>query len=261
MADILGERDDAIPDIKTRVAEPSRESQLPKRFYKVVAIAEVEEGFGVVLDERPVRTPGKALLASTSKDVADMLAGEWDAQGERIEPMTMPVTRLLNTAIDGVATEMQAVQEDIIRFAGTDLLCYRADGPDALVTRQMERWDPVLDWAQTALNARFELAAGVMHQPQPEATIAAFSTHVGMVNDPAVLAATHVMTTLTGSAIIAMAALKGELDLEMAWSIAHLDEDWNIEQWGEDEEAAARRAVRFRDMKAAYEVAQAVSNA
>ncbi|MEL7272520.1 MAG: ATP12 family protein [Pseudomonadota bacterium] len=260
MADILGERDSAIPDIKTRVAEPTRESQLPKRFYKTAAVLEEADSFGVALDKRPVRTPGKALLASTSRDVAQMLAAEWDAQGERIDPMTMPVTRLLNTAIDGVATEMQAVQEDIIRFAGTDLLCYRAEGPDGLVQRQMEQWDPVLDWAQNALNARFELAAGVMHHAQPEATIAAFSTHVGMIDDPAVLAATHVMTTLTGSAIIALAALHGALDLDTSWRLAHLDEDWNIEQWGEDEEAAARRAMRFRDMRAAFDVAQAVQN-
>lgn len=258
MSDILGDRDSAIPDIKTRVAEPSRESQLPKRFYKTAAVAEHDDGYGVVLDERPVRTPGKALLSSASATIASIMADEWAGQGDRIDPMTMPVTRLLNTAIDGVATEMQAVQEDIIRFAGTDLLCYRAEEPESLVARQMEQWDPVLDWAQDALNARFELVAGVMHQAQPQATIAAFSTHVGMVNDAAILAATHVMTTLTGSAVTAMAALHGAVDLEQAWLIAHLDEDWNIEQWGSDSEAIERRAIRFRDMKAAFDVARAL---
>lgn len=250
MSDILGERDPSVPDTPTRVAEPSRESQLPKRFYKSVNVFEGDD-FQIQLDGKPVRTPGKAVLASSSKDIADKIANEWDAQGERIDPMTMPVTRLTNTAIDGVASDMQAVKEDIIRYVGTDLLCYRAGGPEDLVDLHRKHWDPVLDWAQSSLSARFNLAEGVMHVEQPPESIAAFSVHVGAIDDPLVLAGTHVVTSLTGSALISMAVVKNELSVDEAWSIAHVDEDWNISLWGEDFEASERRAKRFIDMQAA----------
>jgi len=259
MADILGERDDNIPDRPTRVAEPSRESQLPKKFYEAAEIAEEDGLFKVLLDGRPVRTPGKSLLQLPSKAVMVSIAAEWHAQEKHIDPMTMPVTRLINTAIDGVATDMQAVKEDIIRYAGTDLLCYRAEAPDQLVEQQNQLWDPVIDWAQNALSARFELAAGVMHIDQPPESISAFSVHVGQIDDPAVLAATHVVMTLTGSAILAMAVCKGHLECENAWKLAHVDEDWNISLWGEDEETSERRAKRFLDMNAACEVIKAMA--
>jgi len=259
MADILGERDSAIPDVKTRTAEPSRESQLPKRFYKEVTVESGDNGFTILLDGRSVKTPGKALLASPSKEIADLLATEWAAQAERIDPMTMPVTRLANTALDGVAVEMQGVKEDIVRYSGSDLLCYRADGPEPLIERQMKHWDPLVDWCQASLGARFELAQGVMFHDQPPESIAAFSAHVGLLNDPMVLACAHVITSLTGSAIIAMAVVKDACSLEEAWIAAHVDEDWNIEQWGEDHEAKERRAARFEDMKAAYTCIRALT--
>ena len=251
MGDILGDRDEAVPDRPTRVSEPSRESQLPKRFYKQAGVADEDGQFAVVLDNRQVRTPGKASLAVPSEIIAQSIADEWHAQGERIDPMTMPLTRLVNTAIDGVANEMQGVKEDIIRYAGTDLLCYRVETPDGLVARQIEHWDPLLEWAQTTLGTRFVLAGGVMHVVQPVESIAAFSTHVGLIDEPLVLASAHVVTSLTGSAILAMAVVKGELGAEEAWQIAHLDEVWNEEQWGEDAEATERRSKRFVDMKAA----------
>lgn len=254
MRDILGERDSAIPDQPTRVSEPSRESQLPKRFYEKAAVTEGDGGYTIILDGRSVRTPGRNLLAVGDRALAGEIAAEWQAQGERIDPMTMPLTRLLNTALDGVANEMQAVKEDIVRFAGTDMLCYRAGEPTGLVARQNELWDPVIDWAASALGMRLVLAEGVMHVDQPPESLAAFSTHVGLVDDPLSLAALHVVTALTGSAVMAMAVLKGELDAERAWQIAHVDEDWNISQWGEDAEAAARRAARFTDMQAACRV-------
>ncbi|MEL6744973.1 MAG: ATP12 family protein [Pseudomonadota bacterium] len=257
MRDILGERDDAIPDRPTRVAEPSRESQLPKRFYETAGVLEDGGVYAVVLDGRSVRTPGKAKLVFQSGIVAQAVSDEWAAQSARIDPMTMPLTRLANTAVDGVATDPQAVKEDIIRYAGTDLLCYRADSPDALVQRQRERWDPVLDWAQTALSVRLILAEGVMHVAQPPESIAAFGFHVNAVEDAMELAALHVMTSLTGSAVLAMAVYKGELSGDAAWALAHLDEDWNIEQWGTDEEAEARRANRHKDMMAASLVVSA----
>lgn len=257
MSDILGDRDPSVPDRPTRVAEPSRESQLPKRFYKTVAVAEVDGTFQVQLDGKPVKTPGRAVLSHTQALVMERLAEEWRAQTDHIDPMTMPLTRLLNTAVDGVATDMQAVKEDIVRYSGTDLLCYRADRPEELVTRQTELWDPIIEWVQTSLGARFLLAQGVMHIEQPPQSIAAFSVHVGAIDDPLVLAATHVVTSLTGSALIAIAVLKGKIAAAEAWAIAHVDEDWNIEQWGEDDEARARREKRFEEMEAACGVIEA----
>ena len=252
MRDILGDRDSNVPDVPTRVSEPSRESQLPKRFYKNVAVANADNGgFQIELDGRSVKTPGRKPLTLPAQSLSQMVAEEWDAQSERIDPMTMPLTRLLNTAVDGVATDPQAVKEDIVRFAGTDMLCYRAGGPDELVVRQREQWDPWIDWAQSALGCRFELAEGVMHIEQPTESMAAFNTHVGMIDDFFILSATHVITSLTGSATLAMAVQKGALEAAEAWKLAHLDEDWNIEQWGADEEAAERRAKRFIEMKAA----------
>ena len=251
MRDILGERDGVVPDTPTRVAEPSRESQLPKRFYKSVATQASDSGFVVELDGKTVNTPGKKPLSVSTEPLAEVLVEEWSNQKERIDPMTMPMTRLVNTAIDGVATDMQAVKEDIIRYSGTDLLCYRVEAPEGLVERQLKHWDPMMDWAQMTLGARFDLAGGIMHVEQPAEAIAAFSTHVGTIDDPLALAATHVATTLTGSAILAMAVVKGHLDAEKAWQLAHLDESWNEEQWGVDEEAAARRATRFIEMRTA----------
>ncbi|MEE9375894.1 MAG: ATP12 family protein [Rhizobiaceae bacterium] len=257
MRDIFSDRDPATPKDPMRVAQPSRESQLPKRFYESVSIRQDASVFQVLLDGKPIRTPRKTILSVENETVANTMADEWSAQKERIDPMTMPVTRLINTAIDGVALDMQAVKEDIIRYSGTDMLCYRVSEPQGLVTLQIEYWDPLLDWAQSALGAQFELAEGIIHIEQSPEAIASFSAHVGMIDNPIVLAATHVVMALTGSAIIAMAALKDHITLDDAWRIAHLDEDWNIEQWGTDEEAQERRAKRFTDMKAAYETIRA----
>ena len=251
MSDILGERDPNVPRDPTKVSEPSRESQLPKRFYKAVELGDVEGEWRVLLDGRPVRTPGKDFLAVDNKPIMERLAAEWDGQGERIDPLTMPMTRLVNTALDGVAKEMQAVREDIIRFAGTDLLCYRAGQPDDLINLQRESWDPLLDWAETALDTRLMLAEGIMHVQQPTDSIAAFGHHVKAIEHPLALASAHVVTTLTGSAIIAMSVCHGQRDAEAAWAAAHVDEDWNIAQWGQDYEAADRRAARFVDMETA----------
>ena len=258
MADILGERDDNVPDRPSRVSEPSRQSQLPKRFYKDVQVDAEGVGFVVKLDGKPIRTPGKDLLTTSSKSVADLMAQEWSSQEQRIDPMTMPVTRLLNTAIDGVATDMQAVKEDILRFSSSDMLCYRTEGPEALNELHLQYWDPLIEWAQVSLGAQFSLAQGVMYIEQPGEAIAAFSAHLGPIGDPLLLAACHLVTSLTGSAIIAMAVLKNECDLDEAWQIAHVDEDWNASQWGEDVEATQRRAARLVDMTAAVACIEAL---
>ena len=234
-----------------RRAQIQMRTPLPKRFYKAVSVEPDGEVFGVRLDGKPVRTPGKALLALPNAAAAALVAGEFEAQAGVIDPVTMPTLRLVNTAIDGVAADPQAVLEDILRFASSDLLCYRADGPQGLVDRQNRHWDPVLDWARSDLGARFNLAEGVIHVEQPRGTIAVLGAHLARRADPLRLAALHVMTSLTGSALLALAVEAGGLDTEAAWLAAHVDEDWQIEQWGQDAEALSRRAQRKRDMMAA----------
>lgn len=223
---------------------------LPKRFYERAEAAENESGFAVHLDGRPVRTPGRNLVAVPTFALAAELALEWAAQSERIDPWTMPLNRLVNSALDGVAGEMAAVRAEIVKYSGSDLLCYRADGPERLVERQTRSWDPVLDWARRDLGARFMLAEGVMFVRQDEAATSAIAREVSGL-DPVPLAAANVITTLTGSAILAVAVLRRHLDAETAWALANVDEDWNSELWGEDEEAAARRRHRWLDMQAA----------
>lgn len=238
------------PDPMRRAQNQMRQA-LPKRFYKEAEAVETPEGFAVQLDGRPVRTPGRALLALPSAAAAALVAAEFAAQDKTIDPVTMPVLRIVNTAIDGVAPDMQAVLEDVMRFSASDLLCYRADAPEALVARQAEAWDPVLDWARSALGARFFLAEGVMHVEQPRELVAAVGLWLRQRQEPFRLSAIHVMTTLTGSALLALAVEAEALTPEEAWTAAHVDEDWNAEQWGEDAEAAARRVVRRKEFDAA----------
>lgn len=234
-----------------RRAQIQMKTPLPKRFYKAVSVVPADEAFAVHLDGRPVRTPGKALLALPTEQAAALVADEFDAQGETIDPVSMPVMRLVNTAIDGVASDPHAVLEDVLRFASSDLLCYRADAPEGLVDRQNQLWDPVIDWARTALGARFNLAEGIIHVEQPRETIAVLGVHLAQRKEPLRLAAIHVMTSLTGSALLALAVDFGELDGEAAWAAGHVDEDWQVEHWGQDAEAVARRSARKRDMMAA----------
>jgi len=245
--------------------DPVRRAQIQmrtpptKRFYKEVAVASQDVGFVVQLDGKPVKTPGKALLLLPTEKAAQLVADEFAAQGETLDLGSMPTYRLVNTAIDGVANDPQAVLEDILRFSSSDLLCYRADAPDSLVRRQNEAWDPVLDWARMAIGARFNLAEGVIHVEQPRETIAVLGVHLGQRTEPLRLSALHVMTTLTGSALLALAVDFGELDAEAAWNAAHVDEDFQSELWGQDAEAMARRASRKRDMLAAANLLEAIA--
>lgn len=241
-----------------RRAQIQMKTPLPKRFYKTVSVAPAESGFAIHLDGRPVRTPGKAVMVLPNEKAAALVAAEFDAQGDVIDPVTMPVMRLVNTAIDGVASDPQAVLEDVLRFASSDLLCYRADGPQGLVDRQNRSWDPVLDWARSGLGARFNLAEGIVHVEQPRETLAVLGSHLGQRSEPMRLAAIHVMTSLTGSALLALAVDFGEIHGEEAWAAAHIDEDWQIEHWGQDAEAVGRRAARKRDMIAAVSLLEAL---
>lgn len=243
----------------TRRAQIQMKTPLPKRFYKHASVSKDAAGFAVHLDGKSVRTPGKALLALPSEGAARLVAAEFEAQKDVIDPVTMPVLRLVNTAIDGVASDPQAVLEDILRFAVSDMLCYRADAPQGLVERQNSHWDPVLDWVQSSLSARFNLAEGVVHVEQPRESIAILGAHLAKDADPFRLACLHVMTSLTGSALLALALDASELDVDGVWLAAHVDEDWQIEHWGQDAEAAARRAQRKRDFVAAADLLRSIN--
>jgi chaperone required for assembly of F1-ATPase len=231
--------------------------QLRKRFYSKAVIGEGDGTFRILLDGRLVKTPGGHVLAAPKRALAQAIADEWQAQSDGIDPLNMPVTRLANTIIDGVASAPREVAADIVKYLGSDLLVYRAQTPDGLVARQGRHWDPILAWARDVLGARFALAAGVTFVQQPGATLLAAAAAIP--SDPWRLGATHVITTLTGSALIALALASGALSLEEAWAAAHVDEDWNIDQWGRDETALQRRAVHFKDMEAAARVLTCVT--
>jgi chaperone required for assembly of F1-ATPase len=252
MRDLLEDifQDQAIDPIEA--ARRGLRRPLRKRFYSEVALGEGDGGFQILLDGRPVKTPGRHLLAAPTRGLAQAIADEWDAQRDVIDPLNMPLTRLANTIIDGVASAPREVTADIAKYLGSDLLVYRAQTPEGLIERQAKHWDPILTWARDALGAHFALAAGVTFVQQPAEALAAATAAIP--SDPWRLGATHVITTLTGSALIALALARGGLSLEEAWAAANVDEDWNMDQWGRDESALERRAVHFRDMEAAARV-------
>lgn len=223
---------------------------LPKRFYIDVTTAAVADGFAVHLDGRAIKTPKKLLLAVPTRRLADQIAAEWAAQGQQIDPTSMPVTRLANTTLDAVIPNLAAVRADIVDYSGSDALCYRAGEPEALSLRQAEVWDPILAWAQQVLGARFITQTGVVHTDQPTATLDAVRSAVARLS-PWQLAPVHVITTLTGSAILALGVAHQGLGLDAAWAAAHVDEDWQISTWGHDDEAQIRRARRWLEMQAA----------
>jgi chaperone required for assembly of F1-ATPase len=224
---------------------------LRKRFYENAAVGN-GAAYPVLLDNRLVKTPAGSTLAAPTRAVAEAIAAEWNAQSDRIDPATMPLTRLANTIIDGVAPNPDAVAQDIAKYLGSDLVCYRAHAPDGLVAAQAQLWDPVLAWARDTHGARFVLSEGVMFVAQPEGAVAAVCAAIPA--DPWRLGAVHLITTLTGSALIALAVAARQLGINQAWTAAHIDEDWNMKLWGRDEIALARRASRFADMQAAATV-------
>ena len=228
-----------------------------KRFYTHAGVAEAPDGFVVTLDDKPIRTPsGKALIAP-NRQIAEAVAGEWQAQQDFIDPLTMPLTRLANSVVDAVVNRVDAVTEDVAKYFGSDLLFYRAGHPETLVKREAEHWDPVLFWAADTLGAHFILTEGIVHVRQPDAAIAA--ARAALPGDAWSIAALHVITALTGSALLALALLRGVLDPDQVWKAAHVDEDWNIEKWGIDEEVAARRAARLVDFRAAAGLLKALN--
>lgn len=215
-----------------------------KRFWKTVA---VNDSGGIELDGRPVRTPARALLTLPTAALAEAVAEEWRGQGEEVDPRTMPLTGLANAAIDRVTPEFVA---GLAHYGETDLLCYRADGPDALVARQADAWDPLLDWARRRFDIHFELVTGIIHRPQPAKTVARLGEAVAAC-DAFCLAALQPLVTISGSLVTALALLEGEIEAQAAFAVTHLDELWQAEQWGEDELALDAREARRKDFLAA----------
>jgi chaperone required for assembly of F1-ATPase len=221
---------------------------LRKRFYNQAHIGE-GEGFVLLLDDRPVKTPARRPLAAPSRALAEKIAAEWNAQTNVIDPGRMPLTRLANAVIDAVADAPRPVADEVAQYLGSDLLCYRAETPAGLVALQSQHWDPVLAWARDALGARFVLAQGVVHVAQPDEAIAAAAARIPAEHWR--LGAVSSITTLTGSALLALALNAGALDAEAAWAAAHVDEIWQTSQWGSDDSAIERQAYRLAEFEAA----------
>ncbi|MGI9401546.1 MAG: ATP12 family chaperone protein [Rhizobiaceae bacterium] len=246
LEDAMGQGADPV-----KTAQEAMKTPLPKRFYKTVEVVSAEGGFAVQLDGKPIKTPARGDLVLPNENTAKLIADEFEAQETEIDPALMPVTRLANTALDGVASDPQAVFEDILIFASSDLLLYRADAPAGLVERQSESWDPVLDWFRDEFGANFILAEGIVHVAQPKEALVIFSACLRSHDDPISLACLHTVTSLTGSALLAMAAGRRFMSATQIWEAAHVDENWNIQHWGEDEEASKRRGLREREFNAA----------
>jgi chaperone required for assembly of F1-ATPase len=216
-----------------------------KRFWTEVSV----DADGVRLDGRPVRTPGRAPLALPTRALGEAVADEWRAVGEMIDPRAMPLTGLANAAIDRIAPEPARFAEGLAKYGESDLLCYRADGPEPLVERQRAGWDPPLAWAQGRYDVHFEVVAGVMHRAQPEATLARLGEAVA-ARDAFALAGLSPVVTVTGSLVLALALDEGAMTADAVWAAADLDEAWQRELWGEDPLAADARAARRRDFDA-----------
>jgi chaperone required for assembly of F1-ATPase len=228
-----------------------------KRVYTSAGVGEADGEYAITLDGKPIRTPSGRQVIVPARAIADAIAAEWNAQAETIDPLTMPLTRLANSVVEGVVDKIDAVADDIAKYLGSDLLFYRAGHPEALVAREAAHWDPILFWAADRLGAHFILAEGIVHVRQPETAIAA--ARAALPADAWSIAALHVLTSLTGSALLALALFHGVIDQDQVWAAAHVDEDWNSEKWGVDEEVAARRAARLVDFRAAASILKALN--
>jgi len=247
------------------MARRDQKKALPKRFYETVTTAAQDAGFAILLDGRSVKTPAKNALTLPTEALAEAVAAEWRAQEHYIDPNTMPLTKLVHSALDGVAGMQQECIDEIVRYSGTDLVCYRADSPEALVKLQAEAWDPYLTFVRDRFSAHFICTQGIMFSEQPEAALKAFRAALEalVASDTAnrkhiKLAALNVMTSLTGSALIALAIGHGAYEAAAAWKAVHVDEDFQMQIWGQDEEALDRRATRWIDMEAAAKLFQLV---
>ncbi|QDL90586.1 ATPase [Paroceanicella profunda] len=224
----------------------SADAWAPRRFWTRAEVREAEGGHAVTLDGRPVRTPAKAPLVLPSRALAEAIAAEWDAQEDRVDPASMPFTRLSNTSLDRVGPQHGAVVAMIAEYGGADLTCYRAVTPATLARRQAEAWDPLLDWADATFGARLTPVAGVMHLAQPTEALARLTDAVSG-QDPFRLTALADLVSISGSLVLGLAVAHRHLDAGAAWPLSRVDEDWQSEQWGRDDEAEAHAALKRAD--------------
>ncbi|MBW4709881.1 ATPase [Roseobacter sp. YSTF-M11] len=229
-----------------------------KRFWKASEVIAAEQGFTVTLDSRPVKTPGKRALVVPSRGFAEAIAAEWEAQEDQIDPRMMPFTRTANAALDKVALQRAEVADMLADYGDSDLLCYRAEQPRELVARQAAQWDPMLAWARTALGASLQARSGVMHVPQDRAALARLRDRVHALSDFE-LAAFHDLVSLSGSLILGFAAAQDVETSRAIWDISRLDELWQAEQWGQDDEAeaaAALKQIAFEHAKVVFDLSK-----
>lgn len=214
-----------------------------RRFWKASAVRPAGQGFEVLLDDRPLRTPGKLPLLLPVEALARAVAQEWDAQADVIDPNTMPLTRAANSAIEKVTPQFSDVAGMLADYGGTDLLSYRADQPAELARRQAEAWDPLVDWAATDLRAPLRITHGVIPVAQDPQALARLRAHVGAL-DIFGLTALHDLVTLPGSLVLGLAVIRGRIDAAEAFRLSRIDEDFQAEQWGRDDEAMAAAESR-----------------
>jgi chaperone required for assembly of F1-ATPase len=218
-----------------------------RRFFRQAALTGTGP-YGIALDGRTLKTPAKRDFVVPILALAEAIAAEWNGQGDWVDPDRMALTKLANTAIDRVWGSEQRIIDDVVAYAGTDLVCYRATEPEGLVQREGKAWDPVIEWAAEFFDAEFQTVEGVIHRMQEGAAMQAVRRYLAGL-DAMRLCAIHNLASLTGSALITTALCEGFLEPEDAWRAAHVDEDWQIERWGRDEEAARRRAQNEEEFR------------
>lgn len=222
-----------------------------KRFWKSASVVAIDQGFGVQLDGRPVKTPSKKMLIVPTQAMAQAVAAEWDAQTGLIRPDLMPMTRYANSAIEKVAPQFHAVADHLATYGETDLLCYRATSPQELIDRQAAAWDAWLEWSAQEFRAPLTATSGVMYIPQPAPSLANLRAQMNAMTAYH-LSAFHDLVAVSGSLILALALAKGRINADQAYVLSRIDEQWQIEQWGQDEEASALDASKRRAMQEAW---------
>ncbi|MGL5446560.1 MAG: ATP12 family chaperone protein, partial [Rhabdaerophilum sp.] len=258
--DWFGDGQDPASYDPVRAARGAMKSRLPKRFYETVTTAPTEGGHALLLDGKPARTKGKNPLAAPNASLAKLIAAEWAAQDEFIDPATMPLTRIAHAALDHVSGAMQEVRADILKYAASDLVCYRAADPVGLVELQERLWNPVLAHIEARYGASFVLSEGVRHVTQPDTSLRSLEPRLETITEPMALAALHVLTTISGSALIAISVADGMLDAASGFDAGECDADYEAGIWGFDEEAAERRANRLADFAAATQLLRELEN-
>lgn len=220
-----------------------------KRFWKSVSVAETPGGFAIHLDNRPVKTPAKATLEVPTRTLADLIAAEWDAQVDEIDPASMPQMKLAATALDRIIPQRDGVVAETAKYAETDLICYTAEAPAGLAERQAQHWQPLHAFVRRRYDVAFVETTGLMHAPQPEQTVAALRSAVAAL-DPFQLTGVADVTGIAGSLVIALALYEGEITAPQAYEASLVDEIYQAEEWGSDELAEERRANLLQDLNA-----------